>query len=358
MFDIFISYARLDGSSFAQQLAKSLRAANLRVFLDQDSIPAGANWEGALDEALMHALHILIILTPISVKSEEVAAEWRPMLNKGKNIVPLLYLPCEIPRRLSMRQYIDFQDENTYLKALTELVEVINNYRLGSAQIELNGNDLLQRAQAYFDGGNINLALGDYMSALDSDEPIIRQRALRFIGGIKHNAEILPRVVDLYEAEADFETRILFLEAIRRIVEKQDWQSVLPNLNSRIVAQLYDFDSEIRAEAIRVLASAQIYSEISTIIRVIKNDPDANVRRQGALALGRLKSSESKQALMDILRDTSADTRRAAVSALAHYLDENLIDTLSTIAWTDRDPSVRDAASIAIKHIQDKTEKK
>src|SRR5689334_12705844 len=81
-YDVFISYARRDGSQMAGKLAKSLRETGMRVFWDQDSIPAGGNWEDAIDNALEQAVHILVVLTPFSVKSEEVTAEWRPMLSK------------------------------------------------------------------------------------------------------------------------------------------------------------------------------------------------------------------------------------------------------------------------------------
>lgn len=117
----FICYARED-EKFALKLATDLKAGGTDVWLDQWDIPSGADWDYEIDKALYNCRHFLIILSPTAVESSEVRSELRIALDESKHIVPILYLPCRIPRRLTLIQYIDFTsgviDAETNLKPL------------------------------------------------------------------------------------------------------------------------------------------------------------------------------------------------------------------------------------------------
>ncbi len=123
---IFISYAHSDGSDLARTLANSLRRLGFEVFLDSDSISPGEDFRFVIDQAIERATHLVVILTPEGVRSRQVRIEWEMMVNRRDGtVIPLLYIPSEIPLHLQAIQYIDFQDPNRFEHALKQLSEAL-----------------------------------------------------------------------------------------------------------------------------------------------------------------------------------------------------------------------------------------
>ena len=108
---VFICYARED-KKFVLKLAMSLKQAGAPVWLDQWDIPAGANWNKSIENAIYDCAKFLIVLSPAAVESEDVEGEWLTALDEKKTIIPLIYRPCRIPPRLRALQYIDFSSCN------------------------------------------------------------------------------------------------------------------------------------------------------------------------------------------------------------------------------------------------------
>lgn len=115
----FISYSRED-SEFAFRLAQDLRAAGANVWLDQLDIQPGRPWDNAIEDALMGAPQMLIVLSPSSAKSDNVRNEISFALDQGKTIVPVLYKDCVVPLRLQRSQRIDFRAD--YAAGLAHLL--------------------------------------------------------------------------------------------------------------------------------------------------------------------------------------------------------------------------------------------
>ena len=107
---VFVSYARLD-QDFVLQLAQALKERGVSIWIDQWDIPAGANWDRSIDDAIRNSNKFLIVLSPAATASEnagEVGGELRRALEQHKEIVPVLYRPCEIPRQLLEIESADF----------------------------------------------------------------------------------------------------------------------------------------------------------------------------------------------------------------------------------------------------------
>jgi len=116
----FISYSR-DDSEFALRLAKDLKAAGASVWLDQLDIPFGGNWDNAIEDALIAAQYMVLILSPASARSNNVRDEVSYALEQGKIVIPVLYQDCTVPLRLQRKQRIDFRAD--YTRGLTALLE-------------------------------------------------------------------------------------------------------------------------------------------------------------------------------------------------------------------------------------------
>jgi hypothetical protein len=121
--EIFLSYNRKD-SNFVMKLVKSLKAANVNIWLDQINIERGERWDQSVQNALKQCKIFIVILSPYSVSSENVLDEVNFAINAGKKIIPLLIRKCEVPFRLERFQYIDFT--KNYPQAIGQLLSDLN----------------------------------------------------------------------------------------------------------------------------------------------------------------------------------------------------------------------------------------
>jgi TPR repeat protein len=119
----FISYCR-DDQEFALRLAQDLKAAGAAVWLDQLDIKPGSSWDNAVEDALLGAHQMLVVLTPASVRSENVRDEISYALKQGKTVIPVLYMECIIPLRLERKQHIDFRAD--YARGLEKLLRELH----------------------------------------------------------------------------------------------------------------------------------------------------------------------------------------------------------------------------------------
>lgn len=111
--NLFISYSHVD-QSFAAQLASLLGREGLNIWIDVEDIPSGENWRNAIDEGLKTAEIMLLIVSPESMDSAEVQAEWNYFLDEKKTVIPVLLRPADIPSRLRPIQRLDFSQPGAH----------------------------------------------------------------------------------------------------------------------------------------------------------------------------------------------------------------------------------------------------
>ncbi|SRX56205.1 toll/interleukin-1 receptor domain-containing protein [Aequorivita sp. CIP111184] len=119
---IFFSYSR-DDSEFAFSLAKSLREAGAKVWLDQLDIKPGHRWDNSIENALKSSHTLLVVLSESSVKSNNVMDEVSYALEENKKVVPVLLEDCKIPFRLRRLQYATFTEGHK--KGIDSLVSAL-----------------------------------------------------------------------------------------------------------------------------------------------------------------------------------------------------------------------------------------
>ncbi|MBL8164641.1 MAG: tetratricopeptide repeat protein [Anaerolineae bacterium] len=118
---VFISYARADAVDFAAKLHDDLESNNVRAWLDQRDIKPGQNFRIAIDKGLLAARVVIVLLSPVSVLSDEVTSEWNDALSRFVPVIPLMVADCRVPPNLAILQYIDFRGD--YDKALARLLD-------------------------------------------------------------------------------------------------------------------------------------------------------------------------------------------------------------------------------------------
>jgi TIR domain len=107
MHTIFFSYARSD-APFVLKVANGLRAERRRVWVDQLDIAKGARWDEEVENALKSCSCLMVVLSPTSVKSQNVLDEVSYALDEKRTVLPILLQAVSIPFRLKRLQYIDF----------------------------------------------------------------------------------------------------------------------------------------------------------------------------------------------------------------------------------------------------------
>ena len=102
----FLSYSRAD-QDFALRFAGDLKRAGVEVWVDQLNIRPSEHWDRAIERAVQACSGLIVVLSPRSVQSENVADEISFALNSGKKVLPVLIEPCAVPLRVTRMHMVD-----------------------------------------------------------------------------------------------------------------------------------------------------------------------------------------------------------------------------------------------------------
>ena len=104
---IFISYSRKD-IDFVRKLADDLETAGYDVWWDITDLQGGDDWVKTIPQAISSSQYFIVVLTPNSVESEWVRKEYTQALSLRKKIIPILFVPCEMPFALNTINFVNF----------------------------------------------------------------------------------------------------------------------------------------------------------------------------------------------------------------------------------------------------------
>ncbi|HEX5238660.1 MAG TPA: toll/interleukin-1 receptor domain-containing protein [Sphingomicrobium sp.] len=115
----FLSYSRAD-EKFALRLARDLRARGVAMWVDQLDIRPSEHWDRAIERAVRDCRGLVVILSPRSVASDNVADEISYAIDSGKSVLPVMIERCTLPLRLTRMQVVDATGD--YDRALEQCV--------------------------------------------------------------------------------------------------------------------------------------------------------------------------------------------------------------------------------------------
>ncbi len=124
--NIFLSYARADGTAAAKRFRDEVGAAGFSVWQDITDMEGGKEWKAQLRKALREVNAVVVLLTPGAVASTYVEWELEMARMVEKKIVPVLISACEIPDEIERVHYRDLSNGDTYNN---ELLYVIKDLR-------------------------------------------------------------------------------------------------------------------------------------------------------------------------------------------------------------------------------------
>ena len=118
----FLSYSRAD-QQFALRFATDLRAREVAIWIDQLDIRPSERWDRAIERAVRDCCGMVVILSPRSVESDNVADEISYAIDRGKPVLPVMIESCSLPLRITRMQMIDAT--GSYERALQQCLEAI-----------------------------------------------------------------------------------------------------------------------------------------------------------------------------------------------------------------------------------------
>ena len=118
----FLSYARAD-QIVSLRFADDLIAAGASVWVDQYDIHPSQHWDRAVETAVRGCQGLIVMLSPRSAASPNVADEVSVAIDDGKTVIPILIETCKPPLRMARMQFIDATKD--YQAALAKCLTTI-----------------------------------------------------------------------------------------------------------------------------------------------------------------------------------------------------------------------------------------
>lgn len=128
---IFFSYSRTD-TDFAVKLASDLKKDSYDVWIDQEDIRAGSEWDMEIEKALTTCDCVVFIQSDKSAASPNVLDEVYYAIEENKTVIPVIINESKAPFRIKRLQHISFIDN--YEAGLKNLKDNLS----GAALPELN----------------------------------------------------------------------------------------------------------------------------------------------------------------------------------------------------------------------------
>lgn len=110
---------------------------------------------------------------------------------------------------------------------------------------------------------------------------------------------------------------------------------------------LNDEDADMRKNAAIMLAEMGDKGSVDTFIKLLKSDPDAEVRRHALFGLGDIRSEKVTHAVIEALEDENKDVRRHAVMLIADHRHPEATGALLKLI-DDNDPDIRRTAVMGL----------
>ncbi|HEV8263829.1 MAG TPA: HEAT repeat domain-containing protein [Gemmatimonadales bacterium] len=179
--------------------------------------------------------------------------------------------------------------------------------------------------------------------AVRSTSPRVRLAAAWALGQFEdasYAKDVLPLLRDV-----DPVMRVTAAEALGRMKS--------PRVGAALIGALADRNDAVRLAAVSALADMEERSAVTQIEALLINDPNPEVRRECANALGNLSLGRSLEPLARALGDADVEVQREAANAIEDLDDVTKAPAALVRATTAPDLELRRHATKALAHIGD-----
>lgn len=178
--------------------------------------------------------------------------------------------------------------------------------------------------------------------ALGDATPAVRLAAVNSLGALQDPAAIAALAKALRE---DTDARVR--EAAAWALGEIDDNRAVPHLLEALKSERA---TKVRVKIVEALNQIDDPAAVSGVAAVLK-DPSAEVRRAAVDALGEFEDHSATAALIGLIRDEDLEVRRKVAEALGQMEDANAVDALTAMV-RDSDPEVRANAIEALHHFE------
>ena len=173
----FLSYSRAD-ENLAMRFAADLRKRGIAMWIDQLDIRPSEHWDRAIERAVHECRGLVVILSPRSIESDNVADEISFALDHRKSVLPVMIEKCRLPLRITRMQVIDATA--SYDSALEQSVRVLG----GEGPLPSRAAERAPVPKGVTDAGAIATAKAQLMDVLGPIAPIIVDREANRAGSV------------------------------------------------------------------------------------------------------------------------------------------------------------------------------
>jgi HEAT repeat protein len=207
-------------------------------------------------------------------------------------------------------------------RAVKDLLEILNEYDL----------------EEYVVGSLVSIgekALPDLIKALQNPDPKIKGSAIRCLGWIENLEGIKSCLPFLKDKNAE----IRYQAIMAMSVGLED-----PEIENALLDQLSEPEPEVRGTLVEVLGKSK---SAGLAAKLVAKFPEADHRAKLSViqTLARLKNSQARQSLLEILQTETGEVRSEAFKALISICADEFEESLFLIGASDPDPSFRKTAA-------------
>lgn len=185
-------------------------------------------------------------------------------------------------------------------------------------------------------------AVDPLISALHEADPDVRRGAAFALGELKDTRAVIPLILSLRDPKWYVRS-----SAAIALMKLDDPRAVEP-----LLVASRDPDEDAGSSAYGALIGLRDERVVEILIETL-HKPDGYLRYTAVQALGFFRDARATLYLLDLLRnDPNADVRRAAATALGSIRSTNAVDTLVQ-ALSDPNPVVRSSAAEALRQFED-----
>ncbi len=321
---VFLSYCRED-LDFAHDLENRLTLNGFTTWRDR-ILTAGDDWRAEIDFGIRDALAVIVVLSPVSIRSAYVNYEWAFALGSGIPVIAVLHTgisETQLPPQLKHLRCFDFSGGtrhpwNSLIDALQTLED---DLRPTTVHIPRDASPVMERALRSLD-------------SIDEDE---RQAAIQSLGQMDE-----PRITEILAEAVRHPVRQVRIGIARLVAARKDARAI-----PALVEGLRSRDEAVKPWILETFGAAAV----PQLLELLDED-DIWFRPNVYEALGALDDPRAIEALNTRLRDPDPVKRSSAASVLRS--DPGNIPILLEM-MQDSSPRVRSAAISALIRIAAKT---
>ncbi|MCK9151545.1 toll/interleukin-1 receptor domain-containing protein [Methanobacterium alcaliphilum] len=170
-YDVFISYETDSGKDYAEHLKHALEKSKIHkfnVFVAHVNLSSGNDWRKEIDDALEKSVFFIVIITSLTIESDEVKNECKRALELNKRIISLKHSRVSLSEigKLAKFQQCEFKNDSELVNEA--IFAIKNDIKKEKEKIKIKDDpeEFWQRGNLFYNLKQMDKALNAYNKAI------------------------------------------------------------------------------------------------------------------------------------------------------------------------------------------------